>query len=333
VVAIATPINQGALEKNPSIDQLFILDFGKFIRNPGEFFKFIGRLRAEKIRLALDFDQWLRVSPLLCFLSGASHRFGFKTLGQYRHYLCTGTTPNGKGKHEVEQFADVAALAGIERKEIEDYSGFLKREGLFNLSKSTPSPTGKKPLVHFHPGCGFYGWQRAWPLEYYVALAIKLRKELGASIRLTGMGSYEEDLIEKIQALAGFDMDNRCGQLELPELAALVDQADLVVCGNTGVMHIAAGLGKTMVVPNGPANPVKWGPAASYGFIEMKAPDLVTAVGAKKANIRVIQASLPCSPCTTLGFEYGCPARPCMESIGVDIVFRECLNLLKKASN
>ncbi|HEY5039603.1 MAG TPA: glycosyltransferase family 9 protein, partial [bacterium] len=227
---------------------------------------------------------------------------------------------------------EVAGLACIERNTIEDYSGFLKREGLLNLSKSVPKANGKKPLVHFHPGCGSYGWQRAWPLEYYVALAIKLKKELGASIRLTGMGAYEEDLVEKIQALAGFEMENRCGQLELPELAALVDQADLVVCGNTGIMHIAAGLGKAMVVPNGPANPIKWGPAASYGFIEMKAPNLVTAIGVKKANIRVIQASLPCSPCTTLGYEYGCPIRPCMESIGVDIVYRECLNLLKMAS-
>ncbi|HEY5038112.1 MAG TPA: hypothetical protein VIJ93_03465, partial [bacterium] len=75
VVAIATPINQGVLEKNLSIDQLFILDFGKFIRNPGEFFKFLGQLKAEKVRVALDFDQWLRVSPLLCYLSGAAIRF------------------------------------------------------------------------------------------------------------------------------------------------------------------------------------------------------------------------------------------------------------------
>lgn len=337
VTVIATDINEAVLRNNPSVDRLFVMDFGTFIRNPLCFFSFVRQLRAEKTQVALDFDQWLRISPLLCFLSGAPARIGFKTRGQFRHYLYNLCVVNDTEKHESEQFADLACLAGVSQGKIETYSGFLKRETLFSTQLEQPSGAAKKPLVHFHPGCGIHGWQRAWPVEYYVGLALKLNAELGASIRLTGMGQYEEDLAGQIQQLSGIDMDNRCGRLDLAQLTALLEEDDLVVCGNTGIMHLAVGLDRPLVALHGPTNPVKWGPgpASTYALVERNLARPIgqgweEIKGQKSSNARVLRANLPCSPCLTLGFEYACPLRPCMEGIEVNIVYRECLAALSK---
>jgi heptosyltransferase III len=340
VVAVATSINEAAFRYNPWIDRLIVVDFRKLMWNPLSFLALMGQLKQEKIHVALDFDQWLRISPILCFFSGAPFRFGFKTKGQGRHFLYNSSVPNEKGRHESEQFADVAFLAGLNHGNIEDYPGFLKREKLFGLAQGKSSGPNQKPLIHFHPGCGVHGWQRAWPVESYAQLAQKLYQGLGASFRLTGMGDYEEGLAKQILEKSGLEMDNRCGILSLPELTKLLEEADLVVCGNTGVMHLVVGLEKPLVALHGPTDPVKWGPgsASAYALVERDparpvGQDWEEIKGQKSSMVRVLRANLPCSPCLNLGFEYGCKARPCMEGIEVNVVYRECLAALAKYSN
>ncbi len=312
VLAVVTPINQAALEGFPYIDEVIVLDFGTWVKKPSSVWGLFSALRAFKPRFALDFDQWLRISPLLCFLSGASRRYGFKTPGQYRHFLYHRTTPNEKTRHEFEQFVSIAALAGVPRETIDPFNGFLEKEGLYQ--GSTKGKNTSHPLVHIHPGCGAYGWQRAWPETYYIQLIQKLAAD-GIQVRVTGMGNYEEQLVAGIIRESGVAIDNRAGKLGMSELSGLVREADLVVCGNTGILHLATGLGKPVVVMNGPANPIKWGA-------------LGPVPGQKGGEVSQLLATVPCSPCTTLGYEYGCPKRPCMESIPVEKVYQECLRLL-----
>jgi ADP-heptose:LPS heptosyltransferase len=320
VLMIATSVNQAAVENVPFVDEVLILDFHQAFKNPLTLLKFLARLRAFKPAVALDFDQWLRISPLLCFLSGAPRRLGFRTARQYRHALYHETVPNQKGEHESEQFAGIARLAGVQRESIEPYNGFLEREGLFKGSSPDKPAGNKKKRVHFHPGCGSYGRLRAWPEEYYAKLAKGLAKALDVQIQVTGMGSYEENLVRQVIEQSGTDIQNLSGRLEINELADLLRKADLVVCGNTGVMHLATGLGRPLVVMNGPADPVKWGPSF---------PEPDSGGKNRTGEVRVLSANLLCSPCTTLGFEYGCPFRSCMESIEVETVLKECLSLLK----
>ena len=319
---IATSVNQAALEKFPFVDEVLIVDFFRIFKNPFALLKFLAQLRAFKPKLALDFDQWLRISPILCFISGAPRLLGFRTAHQYRHALFHQSVPNQKGEHESEQFAKIAQLAGVQRESIEAYNGFLEREGLFKGPATDKTAVVKKTRIHFHPGCGSYGRLRAWPEEYYAKLAQSLAVTQDVLIQITGMGSYEENLVRDIIRQSGIDIQDHSGRLEITELADLLRKADLVVCGNTGVMHLATGLGKALVVTNGPADPVKWGPSLPESNSVKK-----TGMG----EVKVLSANLLCSPCTTLGFEYGCPFRCCMESIEVKTVLKECLDLLKTA--
>lgn len=311
ILMIATTINQAALKNFPYVDDVLILDFAKIFKNPLYLFSFLKTLRQFKAKFALDFDQWLRISPLLCFASGASRRFGFKTPEQHRHFLFQKTVLNDKSRHEFEQFAAIADLVGVKRSEINEYNGFFEKENLYK--NFTVKQEKTKTIVHIHPGCGAYGWQRAWPENYYAELIKKLHFEMNVQIRMTGMGAYEENLITRIIADAGVPVDNRSGKLALEQLSDLLREADLVICGNTGILHLAAGLGRRILTMNGPANSQKWGPIGP---------------SSGENAIRLLQANIHCSPCTTLGFEYGCQARPCMESISVEQAWEQCVNLL-----
>jgi hypothetical protein len=51
------------------------------------------------------------------------------------------------------------------------------------------------------------------------------------------------------------------GALDLPALAALVADASLLVCGDTGVAHLATAVGTPSVLLFGPIAPSQWGPA------------------------------------------------------------------------
>ncbi|MBE9927387.1 glycosyltransferase family 9 protein, partial [Cellulosimicrobium cellulans] len=51
------------------------------------------------------------------------------------------------------------------------------------------------------------------------------------------------------------------GTLDLPALADVVATARLVVCGDTGVAHLATAYGTPSVVLFGPTPPATWGPA------------------------------------------------------------------------
>jgi len=53
------------------------------------------------------------------------------------------------------------------------------------------------------------------------------------------------------------------GRTTLPQLAALVAEASLVVCGGTGIAHLATAVGTPSVVLFGPVPPEHWGPPPS----------------------------------------------------------------------
>jgi ADP-heptose:LPS heptosyltransferase len=50
------------------------------------------------------------------------------------------------------------------------------------------------------------------------------------------------------------------GRTTLRQLTALVAGATLVVCGDTGIAHLATALGTPSVILFGPTSPLQWGP-------------------------------------------------------------------------
>jgi ADP-heptose:LPS heptosyltransferase len=116
-----------------------------------------------------------------------------------------------------------------------------------------PAPDRCSPApgaVLVHPGAA--APSRRWPVDRFAAVAAALAAD-GHRVVVTG-GPGERDLA----AAVGAEMHTP----DLLGLAALVAAAALVVCGDTGVAHLATAYGTPSVVLFGPTPPAEWGPRA-----------------------------------------------------------------------
>jgi ADP-heptose:LPS heptosyltransferase len=115
-----------------------------------------------------------------------------------------------------------------------------------------------------HPGSG--GSARDWPLARFGALGERLGREHGIRILVTG-GKNEAEAVNAVVRDAGARALSLCGQLSLPELAAVYARASAVVANSTGPLHLAAALGTPVVgiYPQlTPMSPARWGPYTDW---------------------------------------------------------------------
>jgi hypothetical protein len=110
-----------------------------------------------------------------------------------------------------------------------------------------------------HPGAASAA--RRWPVERWSLIAAAERAA-GQEVLITGSRA-EIGLARSIAAAAGLDPRRQpAGRTDLLGLTALVAAAGTVVCGDTGVAHLATALGTPSVLLFGPTSPRLWGPPA-----------------------------------------------------------------------
>lgn len=116
--------------------------------------------------------------------------------------------------------------------------------------------------VVIHPGAA-HGARR-WPAERFAAVAHDLARR-GHPVVVTG-GPAEVELAALVARQANLPSSAvLAGHTDLRALAALVCDARLVVCGDTGVAHLATAYGTPSVVLFGPTPPELWGPPRGTG--------------------------------------------------------------------
>jgi ADP-heptose:LPS heptosyltransferase len=136
-------------------------------------------------------------------------------------------------------------------------------------------------------------WEtKRWPVEKFAALVVPLRERFGLASVLAG-GSDAAAMAAQLPGTI-----NLAGKTSLKQLTALLEGAALVVANDSGPMHIAAALGRPLVTPFGPTNPIRTGP-----FRRMES---------------VIRLNLPCSPC----YSRHCSHRSCLEWLEIEPVLR-----------
>ena len=108
-----------------------------------------------------------------------------------------------------------------------------------------------------HPGAASEA--RRWPAERWIEVA-RAEQRLGRAVIVTG-GPGEIALAHRVALAAGIPSTHvYAGRTNLRELAALVAAAGRVVCGDTGVAHLATAYRTPSVVLFGPIPPTAWGP-------------------------------------------------------------------------
>ncbi len=268
----------------------------------------VRELKKETYDTVIDLEQWARMTALISFFTGASQRIGFDTPGQHRAALYTDPVPKSSRQHEIKDF--YAAVSRVVPLPLNlDLELFETEKGQSEAGQweKELSPLKDRPLVLLHPGCGADGLPREWPLSEYALIGNWLIRTYRARLVLTA-GPEEVFKTQRLKKLLNHQALDLGGRISWQGTVSLIKKVDLVVSGNTGVMHLAAAFKKPQVALHGPTDPTIWGPLNSHAVI--------------------VSSPCPQCPCLKLGFEYHRKDQSCMAQIGSAEVKKAISSLL-----
>ncbi|HVZ46575.1 MAG TPA: glycosyltransferase family 9 protein [Ramlibacter sp.] len=154
--------------------------------------------------------------------------------------------------------------------------------------------------------------------------------ERGWQVVLTGTaGARDQAGIAQVRDVAQAPaLLDASGQLDFNQLAGLLGRAALYIGPDTSVSHLAAAVGTPTLAVFGPTNPQRWGPwpATEAAPIRFARSAGLQATG----NVTLIQASLPCVPCSRAGCEDHHASRSdCLLQIQPETVLAQALAILE----
>jgi lipopolysaccharide heptosyltransferase II len=166
--------------------------------------------------------------------------------------------PQNFVRHEVRRQLDLLAAVGMkasdERLRLSVPS--IARQRAQRWLKANGLAAGAS-WVAIHPGAT--AASRRYPAEKFAEVADRLA-ERGPQIVFTG-GSSEAELIGSIQRRMHTPSRSLAGELNLAQLAALIEAAPVLISNNTGPVHVAAAVGTPVVDLYALTNPqhTPWG--------------------------------------------------------------------------
>ena len=136
-----------------------------------------------------------------------------------------------------------------------------------------------RPFAALAPGAAHA--TKRWPIHHWQALAEQLRRMDYALVSLGGPDDRE------LASTLGSSVINAAGEFSLQETGACLARAAVLVSGDTGVMHMATGVGAPVVALFGPT-------VEPFGFFPYS------------SRATVVEGDPECRPCSAMGTEH-CP--------------------------
>jgi len=152
--------------------------------------------------------------------------------------------PESYVRHEVRRQLDLVRHIGVE---VTNERLFLQvpRAAFDHLDEILgPLRTRIDEAIVIHAGAT--AASRRYPAEQFAVAADRLAQTWEGPIIFTGVES-ERPLVESIRARMNARTYSLVGRLQLPELAALLRRARILIANNTGAVHVAAAMGTPVV--------------------------------------------------------------------------------------
>lgn len=233
----------------------------------------VGKLRRQKWHAAIDY-QGLWKSALLPFLGGAARRIGFssETIREFGVPILYTDSVQCQTTHIAEQNGELSLRAGANHA-VGPVSLRVADADVAKVRADLTKENLGRYLV-LSPGGGWRA--KCWPADRFGALCRKLREELGLSC-VVNYGPGEESLVAEVQASSG-EPKPVAYDGEIGTLMALLRDAQCVVGGDTGPLHLAVALNTPAVALFGPTDPSRNGPYPSDQII-LRSPKAITTYG------------------------------------------------------
>lgn len=259
------PLLRGSDGDMPLVDQIHLVNAKSWAHAPlsprtfGEIARLRRELRAGQYDVAVDLQGAVR-SAWVGRMARAPRMIGEANPREKpAKWLFRERIPTS-GAHVIEQAVEVCqAIAGdkllpaqpvLPRDAVADaWAKQLLGRSEGNLKAETP-----QPVVILSPGAGWGA--KCWPAERYGKLAAMLH---GAGCRvLVNTGPRESSLAaEVVRSSGGVAL---APEFSIERLIATLCDANLLIAGDSGPLHLACALGKPVVGIFGPTDPRRNGP-------------------------------------------------------------------------
>ncbi len=295
--ALAPEWTAPVLRRMPEIGEVIDAPFGRGELKLSERWRLARKLRSRRYDEAIVLPNTFK-SALVPFFAGIPLRVGF--VGELRYGLLN-LVHKLDEKHlplMAERYALLAEKPGDsparplpEARLRIDPVNLAVALARLKLSRA-------KPVVAFCPGAE-YGPSKRWPTRYFASLAKKLAAQ-GRAVWLFG-SEKDRGIGEEIVASSEGAAANLCGRTDLASAIDLLSLAEAVVSNDSGLMHVAAGVGRPVVALYGSSSPEHTPPLS--------------------ASARAVRTGIECSPC----YARECPLGhfKCMNELAPERVLEE----------
>lgn len=238
---------------------------------------------------------------LAMYRAGIRYRVGLARTGL--GFLLTHQLNYQPGQHEIERNLGILKQAGIPLSSPEAFPRLYPRKEDDQNQKEIRQKLGiARPVVAIHAVCSAPA--KRWPVSNWQRLIDGLPENM--DVVLIGAEAEKSD-VDEIQKSCRRKVFSMAGSLNLPALAAFLQDCRLLIGVDSGPAHIAAAVGTPVVsVYSGINSADRWGPRGQ--------------------QVTILQKRPPCSPCELVT----CPFdNECMRQIGVHEVFTHIQDSLK----
>ncbi len=246
----------GILKNNKNIDNVIVWN-APWLSNLGEkdswpsALRFISKLRKNKYDLAFDFHG----DPHNIMLASriARYRVGFGVRGLC--FLLNKSVPYGDG-HVIDRNLALAKALGADVTDKQMDLPFTAQDA--SHAESIIGKLNARTIVCIAPGSARE--EKNWLNDRWAKVADYLVEEYNAKILFTG-GKKENAMIDDILSKMKHPNDtlNICGQTSLTQLAAILKRCSLILCPDSGTMHIARAMNTPLIGLFTVENAREWG--------------------------------------------------------------------------
>ena len=253
VTVLASPSNKDILKHNPYVDRIVVYDKRHRFHEKLGLIRYLKGLRFD---LAVDpYAGYELLTALIVFFCGAPARAGYGVDG--REVFFNLETPSiTEGQHFIEMNLSVLKPLKVKAEDLKPELFLSADEKTWAREWLNLRSFGKKPLVGVHPGA-YYKSQR-WPPEYFAELIDLLHADGKADVLLFG-GLGDKALCQRIEEKAATGVRSFFTN-DIREFSALLASCRVLVCNNSGPMHMAVALNVPTISTMGPTNKDRWMP-------------------------------------------------------------------------
>lgn len=252
----------------PNLNEIILFEskkFGSFLHSWSYTIELIRKIRSKKYDMVIDLQGLMR-SAVFAGFADAPVRAGFARPRERLASLFYNCKVDVQFRHAVDRNLDL--VRGVLKLELatEPEEELLKLEECPEfadgakkiLENSNYTPDRK--LVAVVPGAR---WEsKKFPADFFIDIMEKIHSQAQVQFMLLGGADEKTDgeKIENTAALSNMKILNFIGKSSIGESAELLRKADMILCNDSGPMHIGAATGTPLCAFFGPTRPERTGP-------------------------------------------------------------------------